>query len=196
MMKLLRIVMSIFDPVGLFAHALIRPKVLIQETWRFRIDWDDGLTPLLNEKFTNWLARLSELQNVKINRAYSPSGIKLCRITMHTFVDAYEIAFAAVIYFRMEFNTHVELTLVSSKAKVAPNKVLSIPKLELQAAVLGCRLANAVATEHHVTVERKFFWSDSKGVLSWIYNDDPQRLKPFVAVRISEITELCSNNSN
>jgi hypothetical protein len=120
--------------------------------------------------------------------------LTLAKVEMHIFVDASEIAFAAVIYFRFEFESHVEVAMITSKAKVAPNKVLSIPRFELQAALLGCRLAKLVDSEHRIRAPQRYFWSDSKTVLAWILKSDPQNLKSFVAVRVGEIHDLSSSH--
>jgi hypothetical protein len=188
--ELLRIVMSVFDPIGLLSHVLIRPKVIIQETWRSGVGWDESLTPILQEKWEKWFEKFREIENLKIPRVYSKNIANARRIEMHTFVDASEYAFSAVVYFRIEFEDGVDIALVTSKSKVAPNKVLSIPRLELQAALLGSRLANTVKLEHRLAVDACYYWSDSATVLAWIVNTDPQRLKPFVSVRIGEILEL------
>jgi hypothetical protein len=71
---------------------------------------------------------------------------------------------------------------------VAPLKTLTIPKMELMAAVAGSRLANTIRYQINLTFEREFFWSDSRTVLSWIASE--KRLQSFVASRVGEINEL------
>ncbi|UYV84662.1 hypothetical protein LAZ67_X003010 [Cordylochernes scorpioides] len=55
------------------------------------------------------------------------------QVEVHTFVDASQEAFSAVTYLRVETrNGNITTTLFGSKARVAPLKKLTIPKLELQ----------------------------------------------------------------
>lgn len=37
--EMLRLVMSIYDPLGLIGHIIMHVKVLMQEVWRSTIDW-------------------------------------------------------------------------------------------------------------------------------------------------------------
>ncbi|KAM8711561.1 hypothetical protein ACLKA7_012129 [Drosophila subpalustris] len=72
------------------------------------------------------------------------------------------------------------------KTRLAPKKLLSISRLELQAAVLGVRLAILIHEHHHLTLTQTTFWSDSMTVLQWI-NSTSRRFKPFVGHRVAEI---------
>lgn len=83
----------------------------------------------------------------------------------------------------------MHLALIGAKTKVAPLKTLSIPRLELKAAVLGIRLLEAIQNQHTITVHERHFWSDSSTVLAWIRSDH-RRYNKFVAFRIGEILSL------
>jgi hypothetical protein len=113
------------------------------------------------------------------------------QIQLHTMVDASEKAYAAVCYWSIQHPDGIEVKFVASKNKVAPKKQLSIPRLELQAAVLGARLAETLLQEHRLKVDKKFFWSDSQTVLSWIASDH-RKYRQFVANRVSEILDSTS----
>ena len=78
-----------------------------------------------------------------------------------------------------------------SKAKVPPKQPLSIPRMELMAAVLGTRLAKIICDHHEIIFQKRFFWSDSNTVLSWI-SSDARNYKQFVMFRIGEILEASS----
>ena len=48
----LRVVMSVFDPLGLLGHFVMQGKILLPDIWRSGIGWDDELPTELNEKWT------------------------------------------------------------------------------------------------------------------------------------------------
>lgn len=64
----------------------------------------------------------------------------------------------------------------------------SIPRLELMAALIGSRFANNIINNHSILIDKQFYWSDSKAVLSWLTHNNKEYTQ-FVAFRISEILE-------
>ncbi|XP_070855166.1 uncharacterized protein [Drosophila suzukii] len=83
---------------------------------------------------------------------------------------------------------NVMVSFVCAKTKCAPMRTMSIPRLELQAAVLGTRLMNTVQEEHSVDISETVLWTDSKTVLRWI-GSTHRRYKQFVGNRVAEILE-------
>ncbi|XP_062541572.1 uncharacterized protein LOC134209590 [Armigeres subalbatus] len=188
--SILRFVMSVFDPLGLISNLLIHGKLIIQDLWRAQIGWDDAIPASILQQWERWIELLSKLTQIKISRCYFPRYDQDCLQTLelHVFVDASESAYACVAYFRIMDRGHPRCALVASKAKVAPLKPLSIPRLELQAAVIGSRIAKSIADYHTLPISRRFLWSDSRTVLSWI-SSDARKYRQYVAVRIGEILE-------
>ncbi|XP_055623309.1 uncharacterized protein LOC129766735 [Toxorhynchites rutilus septentrionalis] len=186
--NILRCVMSLFDPLGLLSHFLIHGRVIIQDIWRTKAGWDDIVEgPILN-RWRVWAGMFNELGDVQVPRAYFPgiSSDDIDDLQLHIFVDGSETAYACVAYLRASINGEYHSALVSAKAKVAPLKALSIPRLELQAALIGCRLMKTLCSSHSLQIKRRIFWTDSKTVLSWIHSDH-RRYRQFVACRIGEI---------
>ena len=74
-------------------------------------------------------------------------------------------------------------------ARIASLTPQTIPRLELQAALIGSRLAQMVQTEHEYQISERTFWKDSRTVLIWIWSD-PTEYNAFVSHRLAEIDEL------
>ena len=63
---------------------------------------------------------------------------------------------------------------------------MTIPKVELQAAVMATRLKVKIIKEGKFDPSKIYFWSDSKAVLKYIYNEH-KRFSVFVTQRVNEI---------
>ncbi|CAG9125027.1 unnamed protein product [Plutella xylostella] len=95
----------------------------------------------------------------------------------------------AAAYWRMQrADGSVKVTLAMAKNRVAPIKPTSIPRLELQAAVLGTRISNTTRSEHdYEDITRRVFWSVSRTVAAWI-RAEPRTFKTFL--KMSPMTQL------
>ncbi|XP_058447679.1 uncharacterized protein LOC131428053 [Malaya genurostris] len=186
--EVLRTLMLIYDPLGLIAHFLMPLKTLLQEIWRTSVGWDDPIEQTQFDKWLSWLAVLPNMGMVKIPRCYRQRTTVHADVQMHTFSDASENGFAATVYLRYSEESVIECGLVGAKTRVAPLKFLSIPKSELQAAMLGVRLADTILASLSIKVGKRYFWTDSKDVLSWLKSDH-RRYSQFVAFHVSEILE-------
>ncbi|XP_037930202.1 uncharacterized protein LOC119664930 [Teleopsis dalmanni] len=188
--ELLRLMMSIFDPLGVLTFYIIDIKILFQKVWRSGVSWDDAIPNELVDEWNKWLSLLGGVKNVKIPRCYFATVNKdTDSIELHVFVDASEVAYVAVVYLRPKSRNNIDVSLICSKAKVAPLRPISIPRLEQLAAELEARLGNNIKRSIDLKVTSITYWSDSKAVLSWI-KSDPRDYKQFVMFRIAEIQEL------
>ena len=81
-------------------------------------------------------------------------------------------AFSAVAFLRGKFVEQEEVSsrlgFVLGKARVAPKKALTIPKLELQALLLAARLRSEEHTALTIRISKTFMWTDSTTVLQWL----------------------------
>ncbi|GFX38671.1 integrase catalytic domain-containing protein [Trichonephila clavipes] len=106
------------------------------------------------------------------------------------FPDASEGAYAAVVYIKC-FNEsgQSQTRLLCSKSRVAPLKTLTIPRLELSAALLLLRLVKKVVPILQLPIHKIWMWTDSTIALAWI-KTEPHKLKTFVRNRVAEIQAL------
>ncbi|XP_062538847.1 uncharacterized protein LOC134207144 [Armigeres subalbatus] len=158
------------------------------DLWRSAVQWDEEIRDEEFEKWTRWVELLPKIGELSIPRYYFSDAIAPCHtLQCHVFTDASETSYGCAVYFRtMNDLAEVQCTLIMAKSKVAPLKHLSIPRLELEAAVLGAKVLNTVLSYHSLQPHGVYLWTDSSTVLSWIRSDH-RRYKQFVAHRIGEI---------
>ena len=100
------------------------------------------------------------------------------------FVDASAVAVATVAYLKTVPNlaTDIETCYLIGKCKVAPIKQISIPKLGLEAAVIGVRLLSNIRKESSFHITRSTLWTHNQVVLDWL--STTKKLPVFVANRL------------
>ena len=178
---------SIFDPLGLISPVITPCKLFMQKLWSLKLDWDQQLpTDFLNSWQNIW-NNLPALSNIFIPRLAKPLGSPR-HVHLHVFADASQIAYGACAYLTV-FTEHDSAShLMCAKSKIAPIKPLTVPRLELCAAVLASRLAQKLMSTLNLNIHNVWLWSDSTIVLSWIRRQ-PHEFKPFVSSRLAEISE-------
>ncbi|GFX78355.1 DUF5641 domain-containing protein [Trichonephila clavipes] len=119
----------------------IRFKILFQEIWQRKTDWDEELLPDIREKFEQWCSEASFLCELQIPRyALQCDSVNCPECEIHTFSDASIKAYGAVSYVRLRTFDKISVHLLASKSRVAPLKVLTLPRLELMGALLAASL--------------------------------------------------------
>ena len=79
--------------------------------------WDEIWSEETSLKFANWMSEIEALENIKIRRC---AELSHSRVDLHTFVDASQYAYAAVVYSRIETRDEVIVSLLSAKSRLAP----------------------------------------------------------------------------
>lgn len=186
--QVLRVVMSVFDPLGFVGHLIVKAKILMQDIWRSEIGWDDEVPETINLKWQGWLEELQGIASVRIPRCYSTLIPESKSTQLHVFCDASEKAYVAIAFLRVESESSVDINLVMARTRVTPLKPMAIPRLELQAALMGARMASTIKKELEIKITSQIFWTDSFTVICWLRND-ARRFKQFVSHRLGEILE-------
>ena len=183
--ELLSTISKPFDPLGLLVPWLIGGKVLFQNTWKSvpPLTWDENLPDELQEKVRTWWITASD-QTVWIPRPLTTSELTDDSV-YHVFCDASSVAYCATVYVVQEG----ESRLLMAKGRLAPlDPHLTIPRLELMAALIGSRLMSFVQDTLHLENPTVLYWTDSTDVLFWLRNPKPRKV--FVENRVSSILQL------
>ncbi|XP_011169928.2 uncharacterized protein LOC105202933 [Solenopsis invicta] len=179
-------VCKLFDPLGLVGPVVTSAKILMQELWSLKINWDESIPMHLYKSWCQIRSQLTLLNELRIPRLIISKKNESV-IQLHGFCDASQKAYGACVYIReRDKQGNIKVTLICSKSRVAPMKILSLPRLELCGAVLLVNLMSRVLGSLKFELEQRFYWTDSKIVLAWI-GSLSRRWHVFVANRVSEI---------
>ena len=154
------------------------------------IGWDEPLPEDVYSRWEEWKSGFKRLREVTMPRCYHTHNFgNIMRTELHHFSDASNVGYGACSYVRyINDRNEVHCSLVMAKARVAPTKIMSIPRLELSAAVVSARSSVMLKTELEMKIDEEFFWTDSQVVLAYIHND-ARRFHVFVANRLQVIKE-------
>ncbi|ROT78831.1 hypothetical protein C7M84_002458 [Penaeus vannamei] len=107
-------------------------------------------------------------------------------------LNASQSGYGTASYLKMvNASERVYCTLVMARARVAPLKPTTIPRLELTAATVAARMDCKLRKELGLKLEDSVFWTDSTSVLKYLFNQKA-RYHTFVANRVNLIRELSS----
>lgn len=179
---------QIFDPLGLLAPCIIQAKIFMQRLWQEKVSWDESLPLDMHTSWIDYRKDLMYLNNLRINRRVVCENC--INLQIHGFSDSSIKAYGATIYIRSQnSNGQIFVNLLCAKSKVAPLKTISIPRLELCAALILAKLVCKVKDSLNMRIDSFTFWSDSTIVLGWL-KMSPNLLQTFVGNRVSQIQEL------
>lgn len=180
---------QLFDPLGLLGPVILQPKILMQSLWQLNLNWDENVPPKINASCLEYKKQLSLLQEIEIERKIIID--EFTAVEIHGFCDASEKAYGACIYLRSCNKKETCLpSLLCSKSRVAPLKVVSLPRLELCSALVLSKLLTIVSQAlRRLPIKRVIFWSDSTIALHWIESPS-NSLKTFIGNRVEEIQSL------
>jgi len=189
---ILSTVSSVFDPLGLIAPVILRGKQILQELCQNNVDWDEPVPETQRVMWEKWRLELPELASLKIERCFTPTGFgKVDRIELHHFSDASMKGYGQCSYVRLVNGDRIHCSLAMAKARVAPLKPTTVPRLELQAAVTSAQISMVLDRELEYQDMEHHYWTDSKVVLGYI-NNDARRFHIFVSNRVQKIRNISS----
>lgn len=179
---------QVFDPLGLLAPIIVNAKLLLQVLWQHKLSWDESLPLNLHTAWITFRNELKLLNSLKIPRCIIINDPII--VELHGFADASTKAYGASVYIRsIDSSNQIKCDLLCAKSRVAPLKPVTLPKLELCAALLLSQLISKVSQSLDISFSSVSYYTDSSITLAWI-NADPQKWRVFVSNRVAEIQTL------
>lgn len=181
---------SLYDPLGFLVPLSLTPKRILQQLCRKNYGWDEMIDEELRSSWETWLEGIAGVRSLRIPRCLNVESYNKGQISLHLFSDASESGYGAVAYMRLQYDPNVtRCSFILGKSRITPLKFVSIPRLELQAAVLSVKLMKQIVEEIKLKdLTEIYFWTDSMIVLNYILNTT-SRFKTYVANRINFIHE-------
>ena len=169
---ILSAVSSVYDPLGMLAPVVLTAKKILQNLCRKKIGWDDAIPESTAEEWRSWIQDLHLLEDFKVNRCFKPTVFgTVTSAQLHHFADACEDGYGTVSYLVLHDNHgQVHCGFVMGKARVAPLKPATIPRMELTAATMASRMDTLLRRELQMELADSVFWTDSTSVLKYINN--------------------------
>ena len=138
-----------------------------------------------SEEWKKFETSLILVNQIKIDRqiiCVNPVNIQL-----HGFCDASTKAYGMVLYLRStNINKNVTCRIITSKSRVAPQKQITLARLELSGISLLAKFAKRISKRLGIPANDVYLWSDSLIALHW-FKSEPAKLSVFVGNRIADI---------
>jgi len=191
---------KIFDPLGLISPLTTTVKILFQQIWLNKLDWDDPLPPSTQQEWTSWQDEIKKIKDLKKDRYFFDKSKGMPkRVELLAFGDASIKAYATAVYVKGIYTDNSSTcTLVFSKTRVTPIKMTglvqkpeTIVRLELLAALITARAVDYISCglSKKLNVDAIHCFTDSMINLHRIRNG-PDKYKIWVGHRIKEILSL------
>ena len=85
---ILSLVSAVFDPLGILTPSWLGPKLIIQELWKLKIDWDSKIPLEIETRRIKWKRGLDKISQVSLNRCHGFQYIDKMEVELNIFCDA------------------------------------------------------------------------------------------------------------
>ncbi|KAL0153188.1 hypothetical protein M9458_051515 [Cirrhinus mrigala] len=192
---ILSVVSSIYDRLGFLAPVILPAKQLLRNLCKDKKGWDEEIQEDQEQKWCDWLSDLQQLSRFTVPRCIKPANCGSTKLAqLHHFADASETGYGTVTYILMKNDKgDNHCSFLMAKSRVSPLKQITVPGLELTAAVVAVKIDKMMRQELRLNLEKSVFWTYSMTVLKYIENQNT-RFKTFVANRLAVIQESTTAN--
>ena len=189
----LSVASSLYDPLGLVAPFTLSAKMILQELCKKKLGWDERIDGDELKGWKDWLADLSRLSEIAVSRYFKSLGFgDVVRVQLHHFSDASQGANGTASYLPLvDVHDNIHCPIIIGKSRLAPLRSITIPRLELSAAVMSVKIDHMLRRELDLPLVEGIFWCDSTSVIQLIRNTS-KRFHTFVANRLSVIHDCSS----
>ena len=189
---ILSLLARMYDPLGYSCPFIMIVKTLFQQCWQQGLQWDEPLPEELFRTAMKWIKGIEVLKELKIPRCYSQGKIPWspASVELHVFSDASQQGYGCAVYVKIPLGDGTFISsLVFARARVAPMKTQTLPRLELLGCVMAAQSLKLVSESLKLESGVYKCYTDSKIALAWIQSD-PVKWKQWVSNRVKHIQEI------
>ncbi|PFX21826.1 hypothetical protein AWC38_SpisGene13688 [Stylophora pistillata] len=154
---IISVISSIYNPLGFIAPLILPAKAILRDLCQKGLDWDDRIPHEDLAGWQDWMRELLKLEQFAVERCLKRKNFG-CIVSsqLHNFSDASSEGYGAVSYLRVVNEAKdVPCAFLMGKSRQTPQKSVTIPRLELSAAVVATRLNRMVRHEPDVAVDER-----------------------------------------
>ena len=191
--RILSTISSVYDPLGAVSPVILVGKQILQALCRQNVSWDDPIPEDILPLWEKWRTDLPLLEKLTFPRCLKPTDFgDPVQTEIHSFSDASDNGIGQISYLRMvNHRGEVHVSYILAKSRVAPLKPISIPRLELTAAVISVNVASMLKSELDIEDTQCYYYTDSEIVIGYI-NNDARRFHVYVGNRVQHIRDRSS----
>ena len=199
---ILAVIGSLYDPVGYIAPIVLGGRLFQREALAMssnteegvKIQWDAPLSPDLHSRWLAWCNSLQGLSDLSLPRCLYPTNMSPVSYYLSVFADASEVAMGYVIYLLTEASDNsMHSGFICGNSRVAPKGCTTIPRMELNAALLAARAASEVFKSFTIKIKGKIYFTDSRILLGYLQNTTT-RFTNYIERRITAIKQLTNTS--
>ena len=190
---ILSAISSVYDPLGAVSPVILNGKQILQALCRQNVIWDDLIPTDILPLWEKWRTELPLIEKLKFPGCLKPSEFgDPVKTEIHSFSDASDNGIGQISYVRMiNQRNEVHVSFLMAKSRVAPIKPISIPRLELTAAVVSVNVTRMLKSELDVDNVQCYYYTDSEIIIGYI-NNDARRFHVYVGNRVQHIRDRSS----
>ena len=191
--KLLSVVNSCYDPLGLLCCILVQLKIALRNLHsdELKLDWDDPIPDHLKEKWVRLIQLLKSTESIRFPRCIKPKDVD-GNPELVMFNDGSADAMCTVAYVRWKLTAgSYECRLWTAKTRVTPLKKMTIPRIEMQSALMSTRLSKTIREQGGLEFKNTYYIIDSTCTLA-LLKKNTVALKEFMGNKVTEALEVAT----
>ncbi|XP_068697187.1 uncharacterized protein [Montipora foliosa] len=180
---------SIYDPLGFIAPVILVGNKISQDICQSN-SWDEPVNDATKNTWEKWQNELCLLESLKVPRSFKPTEFgRIVSAQFHCMSNASTCGYGQCSYLRLEDKSRkVHVSSVMGRARITRKKIVSIPRLELAAAMISVNIGDKLKYELEYEDIKDYYRTDSKVVLGFISNESC-RFHTYIANRVQLIHE-------